>query len=384
MRELVEWYRDFLRAQYAAPVSRGQGFLLGTPLWGRSYIDNFAKYCLPSLCEPKNLEALRGSRMVIFTKESDQNEIISMLHPLGAYGISVEVYPIPMTVVWFVNSSKWNNFLLLGTAQSLCVAMAGRSGHGFHLFAPDHVFCEGYFAHLKRIAEDHDAVMQMSVSVSIETAAAALEEYRKDDGELVIPDRALGTIGLNHLHPQMQNLLMNTCHIPDDLPSAHYLLFKMRDRLRIHTCHHNVAWASPAVCQRFRPRSLTEITSPMDTRLPLLFHGTSPYVVGVDDGMSFVELSDATKEKGERCDALHFAADCWRRVGYGDSYRPYFLQACEVPIDEQPDGFTAEQVDEQMAQIVDILDTNKERAGVLTLQAMYQGRLSFPLQALRA
>lgn len=377
---LLDWYNHEVREMYRIFPHRGQGgLLIGFPIWGKEFARRFGVYCLSSMCSPANLEALKGCRIEIFTDKATTNDLIRMVHPLAAYGIDAQVHEIPAKVMALWESNPWSRFPIIGTIQTICLMMAGRANVGYHSGHPDHIFGPEYWPNLKALAPQYHAIIQMGISGYLEDAKAEIERYRDADFALTIPDRDLCSIAWRHLHKQMQNLLMNNAKIPKKMPFGHYLLWQGKDKLRIHSPHHNPAFLSPTLCQRFTPRSVREITSPIDTRMPLLIkEGDTCYVAGADDGLGFIELSDGDKAVGPWLDGFGFAMDCWRRVGFGEGYMPFFFQPCEVPIEPQDKFFTEEKINKQFEQVTRLLYRHRPMVERTSLQAMFQGKMPDP------
>lgn len=388
MRALLDWYKAERAKLFDVPPARGNGVLLGCPVWGADFIDNrLGIYALASVVSPRNLEALRGRcRLVLFTREADKDRVMKMLEPLACWGIETQAKVIPDAVWEWERQSEFYRYPLLGVVQSLCLLMAGRSGLGFSMFQPDHVFSEAYFENLMRLAPSHDAIIQISVSANIETACADLEKFRnRDGGELTIPDVDLGTIGWKHLHQQMRMYLMNDAEIPTRMPHSHFLLWQGRDRLRIHSCHHNPAWLSPTLCQRLRSDDYRAVVATLDTKLPGILNGAAAYVTGVDDGMMFIEISDSRKRAAPKyVDRMDFVKAAWRNVGFGDAYKQFFRQPCDVPIRPQKKGLPLDVIEDQFGQVFDLLEGDRPAAAVSLLQDMYEGRVKFPMQSIGA
>ena len=52
---------------YGHAIVKGDGILMGFPVWGKDFIDRFFAYTVPTLMAPANLEALKGRcRLVIY------------------------------------------------------------------------------------------------------------------------------------------------------------------------------------------------------------------------------------------------------------------------------------------------------------------------------
>lgn len=380
VQPIMDWCRSELAALHAQPPQRRGGLLLGGLCYGKEFIDRFARYCMASIVAPENLAALKErSLILLYTDAAHRTRLLETLRPLVPAGLDIMVRDVPDELLELLPRHGAMRYLLLGAVQNLTLQTAARLGMGYHMLMPDHIHAERYFARLMKLAETHDAVIQTGISASWAGAAEPLEQHRRPDGEIVIDDRTLCTIGWKHLHRQMQVYVMNHARIPDHMPMSHYMLWQARDRLAIYCPHLNPAYLSAQLCQIAPIWGGQDVFGTLDTRLPALLGGATVYIPGVDDGLGFIEVSDDSKAvRPGYTDRLTWAAICWRNVGFMENHMPLFRQVCELPIEEQPDGLDRETIEAQHAQVVNALYEARAEASIALHQMMYTGKEPFP------
>lgn len=382
MSRLWDWFDEEIGEVYELPMIRNApgrfglwegpsegGLVMACPIWGKKYVERFGRYCLPTICAPRNLAALKGrARIVVFCDGKSRRRLLEMLQPLELHGIEIIIREIPPSIMENMGHLYW----LLAACQHVAVQMCRRWGMDLHMLQPDHSYSEGYFENLERIRRQGvEAIAQTGVSADIATAAEEIEKYRNDDDELVIPDRDLGDIGYRHLHKQMKMYCMNKAKIPDRMPNSHYMFWQARDKLMIYCCHMNPAMISAKLCAMVPvPKSPGAMASTLDTRLPFICIG-GVYIPGVDDGMTFIELSDDSKPAvPDFVDGFKFIQTAWRQVFFIEAFMPYFREVCEVPIHPQNEFIDEEEVIAQHEQVIEMLISRKGDAAIASWVAM--------------
>ncbi len=335
---LEEFWGSEMAHIHGQPAHSGSGLLLAMPIWGRRYADRFAWYCLPSMLAPENLAVLRDAcRIVIYTdKETFSYLWIALRGVERETGIEVILRLIPDAIMEGIyNQPKSdpvsNRYWTLGVAGQLGLQMAGRANMAFHMAMPDHCYAQAYFPSLLRLATQYEAIAQPGISASLPAAHDELYAFKQENGSLAIPDRALGTIGWRHLHPQTQANMISEKTFNDQFPLSHLWIWQGIDRLYISSCHMNAAYLSPRLCAMAPSRIPATIDAELPAFFPSQFH-----VPKADDGLCYIELSDATKPHDARTGNLNaFVSACCEKVRYSTDWMPYASQLCEVPIENQ-------------------------------------------------
>lgn len=368
MGMLLGWFRSCMTRLYGGIPGKGTGVVLACPIWGSEFVDRFGKYCLASLCAPRNLAALRNRcRIVIFTDAASAPRLTEYLQPLELCGFDIVFWEIPPPIMEKLTKNG-RHYWLLGAVHNLAVQMCRRWGMALHMLQPDHIYPEAYWEHAFRIQGDVDCIAQTGISANIDTLAPYLEKYRPTDGELIIPDKDLVTLGYQHLHKQMQMYRMNDCRIPDKMPNSHFMFWQARDKLMIYCCHMNPAWLSAALCSTI-PAPVNDpgaLASTLDTRLPFIVtDGARLYIPGVEEGMGFIELSGDEKPSAPGfVGGLQFCAAAWGQVSFFPAYLPYFEQVCELPIHEQETFIKETDVIKQHRKVMTLLKKHKGEAAI--------------------
>jgi hypothetical protein len=360
-------YRDFLhgwfaaelcaqdrqRAEFAPPGT----LMLGAAVWG-DYIDRFLDLAARTLMAKGNADALRGrAHLVLFTNAEGYDRLWRPARAIGRlFGRPPQVFIIPDAAMAWLPKHPDNVNPLLGAIQNFQVQVAGRHEMAYHPLFPDHLYCDTYFAGLLKLAETHRAIAQTSISADLASVKAELGRYRQADGTLAIPSRPLGEMGFRNLHPQSIGNLMNRGPEMLGYPTSHCTIWQGKDRAYVHCCHVNAAYLSPELCAAAPVRYF----SPLDCNLPYIIPNDEFYVPTVEDGMTFIELSDHRKSgSNRRVDIELYSAVCWHHVKFRDVFLPYFAKGSEVPIGLQGGYLTAEEIRDRHAKLIEDLKAHK-------------------------
>lgn len=336
LSRMGRWHADQL-AQERPPVAGG--LLMGAPLWGEQYIVRFVRFGLPSLLEPANREALQGARLVLYTDAASLPLLKALAGDVRPRGLDLEPRLIPAAIAADAVTDRRLLYALLGTVHCILRHEAGGLGADYHVFQPDHLYGRAYFPRLRALGRQHPAIAQSGLSVSFTGAAADLEALRAPDGTLAIEPRALGALGLRHLHPQMHWMTMNAedrSLAADRLPQSTWLAWRGRDAMWIFTPHRHPVFLSAALCRA------APVTAPhtIDTRLPDLARRF--YTPRPADGLVFVELSASEKQHDPRAVPFSvYANTFWRVALFNRAFLRQFLTPTRVAVERDPAGASA-------------------------------------------
>lgn len=366
---LQKWFGDKVVEAWRTPPNRTHWLTMGCLIYGESYVDTFCRLTLPTMLAPNNFEALRGSYLLIFTDAQGFARIQLATKDFDLFGIEVVMDLIPDPVMEVIRQHPSNRYWVLGAAHNIEIRWAQRFGTGYHMLAPDHLYGWRYFKSLKRLAQQHQAIVQTGISADIQGAAPELLGWGHIQGWIEVPDRDLGSIGARHMHAQTRGYLMNGASIPDKLPWSHYLCWRGSDALHSYCCHMNPAWLAPHLVRdapNFLPATL-------DTRLPYIVKDGPFYVPTPADEMTFIEVSDRSKAASEQLvDADNFLARAWAQAGFSEAYMRYFLQPSLTPTHPQKDFFADDMIATQHKQVVDLLLSQKPPRWMALLQQQMQ------------
>lgn len=353
--DLDAWLANQLADLYAAPPTDTPGMLLAAAVWGEPYIDRLARYSVPTLLTPENLEALHrfNTKVLLLTTKQDYLRLWRATMPIERAGLPLQFAYVPQELLTGPDPS--HKFQALGTLQALMLQKAAREGRGLHMYMPDHVYDRRYFATLASLVEHHEAIAHGAVSVSIETAAAELEAHR--EGRFIaIPGRTLGDIGWRHLHPQTRAVLLNGVGT-GGLPRSHAMLWQGRDALHLAGPFGNPAWIGPRLCR------MAPVVAPttLDAELPHLMPDGF-YIPTPADEMVCVELSDAGKVAPKVAGPEDFTSVSWIQMNFDDAYLPVTRRRTLIPIEPREDGMNEAAIQEHHDALVDLLVRSKYAA----------------------
>lgn len=359
---LLDWFKaERACTTRPAMTPRPGGILFGGMVWGGKYLDRLERYCVPSLLDPGNIAPLAGrSRLVLYTVPSDVDRLKAILSPFHACGIDVQLRALPG------GHDKVRTQSLLATVQRVLLAEAGAEGMGFHPFLADHVYNKDFMTNLSRLGKDHSAIAQMTISGQIETAAAELDHYR-DDGILAIPARDLGTIAHDHMHQQTKPFVINDLS-PGLMTPTPYFVWRLADRLVIHCPHMNPEWMSPEVCRAVPEPNRNTIVGAMDCSLPYLFP-EKWYTPTLEDGMTCIEFSDATKPERTAGPIEDMTDLAWHIMRFNDDYLPFLARRSVLPLHPHDRNVVDERdAARQFARIVTYMRMNRQRMAEESIQ----------------
>lgn len=368
------WFNAEHKELYGTPAIKGDGVLMGIPVWGRAYIERFLAFCLPTLGAPASIAALKGRcRLVIYTEPAARPLMHRRTGWLRRAGIEVLIRDIPDPVLGILDHGYYARFRVLACVQNVLTHMAGRAGMGFHMLQPDHLYSHAYFENMMRLGEKHDAVVQIGINASLtDESIEDIEGFRMESGVLSIPDRELGDLGFRHMHPQCRLHSMNDAKFPDRIPLSHRLWWQGKDTVHMYSAHENPAWLSPELCLD----SPVAFTSTLDTLLPEYIPGDF-YVPTIEDGMTFIEVSDGDKPANRPYVPLEeFYGEFWRNGSFSTEYVPYFERPTLIPIKPKASYLTDEVITKQFEQLMTGVMGAQASVGLKWLQNKYRSRFA--------
>jgi hypothetical protein len=370
-RLVNEWFTLEMKALWRHDLP-GKGLLIGGALWGAEFVDRFVKYCLPSLVEPSNLNALAGnSRLLLYTSNESMQGLASLLRPLRGRGVKIDLRCIPDPIIKEVDAHRLNVYWLSGTLENLVVQEAGNSGMGCHLLFPDVIYARDFFKNLDTLAQKYEAVALSGLTADLRLTGFCeeIEKFRslasgKSPGIISASARDLCDLGYRYLHPQHGLKVMNGRDIETDMPATTiWLAWQGREKVSIYTAHSNMTWLSPRLCAE----APVVIPSTVDAELPSFM--PEFYVPKIEDGLSYIEVSGPEKKADERRLSFgKYTEQFWAIIKFNERYMPFFAEACEVPIHLRPDGLSDDQIEREQAAIRDRLEMGAAQAALAQLR----------------
>ena len=156
-----EWWnlpvRDHKRT--AAQPTDGPGFDVVTVLWGERYVDDFAKFCMPSLLASGNLPALASTetlRLVFYTTHKDMARIQALPHyeelrrhaDVRFIFIDTVLHAVKADIPGFNFTSK---YAAMTAAHNHSLRSAARNGRYVIITPPDSIWQKDTFVNLLQL-----------------------------------------------------------------------------------------------------------------------------------------------------------------------------------------------------------------------------------------
>src|SRR5688572_30326288 len=190
-----------------------------TAVWGEEFIQLFLDVCLPNQLSRENLHALpSGSRYRIFTGGAD----LPMLAGSSRLDEVRRVLPVDIVEVDLAEldpQANPNTYKMMTACHRRAVADAAAAEAALIFLAPDFVLAEGAIAGLVRIhAAGARAVLTANLRLARESFLAAWAEHRKVPA---LAPRQLMALGVRHLHPATESLVIDGC-TTNDFPTSVY------------------------------------------------------------------------------------------------------------------------------------------------------------------
>jgi len=315
--------------------------LMAAPVWGVEFMETFVNYCIPSILAERNRKALASRcTLLLFTNRDSQRALLSTTHALSKYGIELVLRRIPDAVADEINKDNMNKFWTLGVAHTLAIQHAVRYGMGFSMLVPDHIYSDHYYESLSNMQQQHDVILQTSITADIEGMRNGLTGARRSDGSIEISAQELGELGFRHMHAQTKQYMIKPTDFPDKMPYTQFQVWTRKDSLAIYSGFFNPVWMSYAQCARIASASL----STLDTRMPDM--DIQKFAVpGLEQEMVYIEMSSSSKLAMAPVVGKNIWIDrAWEQMKYDPAYMPYRQAPSHVPIMIQDEYATDEQI----------------------------------------
>lgn len=335
-----EWHRNELSITY--PQIAGARLIMGCPLWGEPYVPRFLRYGLPSILASREALTAFGWELVLYVDPPTWSALMPFLYQMR---VPVQLRCIPQTIMEVLRQGGVTKYWLLAAIHNLLVHEAGKRGAGFHMLVADITYSDRYFANLIELADHYGGVAQNGLTISFGGAEPLLEGFRHPNGTLAVPARALGQIGWENLVGEWKSWSMDEIEDPlAEMPNSHFIHWRARDSVRIHSAHMSAVWMSTAKCQA----AGTGLGGTIDSELPR-YVGQDFYIPAAHDDMSYVALDDGRGAPTARTSFNAFKSSLLQLIDRRQDFMEYFRTPCIVPA-LPLDGFPADDEVEQRFQ----------------------------------
>ena len=199
-------------ATHSAPAA---AYHAVTAVWGAEFIDLFLNVCVPNQLSSGNLSALpAGSRYRVLTGSAD----IATLAASPVLGRVRRLLPVDVVEVDLTELDRQANpnvYKMMTACHRRAAADAARVEAALIFLAPDFVLAEGTLAALvRRHASGARAILTANLRLSRERFLAERTADRATP-------RALVRLGLRHLHPSSESLMVDAA-TTNEFPTSVY------------------------------------------------------------------------------------------------------------------------------------------------------------------
>jgi tetratricopeptide (TPR) repeat protein len=169
-------------------------------VWGEEFADFFARYCVPSLLEPRNIPLVsreHDATLLLYTDRATQ-EFLDRCDSFKSLSRFAKVELLPLEQLPApARTSHW-------VSWQHAVAGRNRDFDAFLLVIPDCVYAAGYLGTIVDALEEHDTVYGTLPQVCRETVAAELDGLRRVDDHEYISFTSLQAVELfiRHVNPK--------------------------------------------------------------------------------------------------------------------------------------------------------------------------------------
>lgn len=327
IRLIDRWYFDITKDLRRKPT-----LLMGCQVWGEKFIYRFLNLCLPSLMAEGNIPKIKsGIYLMIYTDEAGKDILEKGTAFLSEYRVTVDIRIIPQHIMDAVSGHEFNKYWMLGAVQMYFLRFAKKNGMGFHMLMPDHIYARNYLTNIARLSQRYDAIVQSSISGDVDSVEEKLKPHFKD-GVLSVGGKELVSYALEHLHKQMVPMVTNDTDLMEEAPLSHCFIWIGKDFIVTSTPHTSLAFMSAKAIHDvpFIPYS------PLDTQAPhLMPKELEVYVPGIEDDVSFIEVSDDSKHCGTY--PVKFPELCfrfWETAYFNEGYLRFMELINIFPVNE--------------------------------------------------
>lgn len=294
-----------------------------------AYVDRFLDLTLPSLLAPGNLAALDSPIILVHTDDRGV-ELLRRAAEIVGNRARFEIHVVPQDLLDQAGEEPSNKYWLLGCAQQLQMQMAKCMGYDYHMLYPDVVYARDFFENLIRLAEHgKQAIVLGGLTTRIEKVAPIVRERGHN-----IAAAELNAIGLDHLHQQMTQFVVNG---RAEYPSTPLFLLAGAGALHYVCPHYNIIFLAHALLHKVP----LVLFNTVDAALPQVISDEAEvYAPQRADGIAWIEVSDQSRVVTPElaCDLGEMAVRFWVMVWCNENYLRYLDLDCEMAL---PDGYVS-------------------------------------------
>lgn len=284
LRGMVQFYAESLKSfEKISPLP--EGLLVALSVWNDEYLDRFLNFCLPSLLEEKNIQALKRKKAILFihTNAHGKEKILNhpILQPFIDHGITVQMMMLNDGLLEDIPFHAANKYWHLGLTQSLHLQYAKALNVDYHLLMPDVMYGAGFFERLINLKKP--VITHSSIPTDANTIGKALENYR-DGMSIKISPEDLISLSILHAHDRIKPYFVGK---NKKFPKGHLLIFEGKDQIHLMSPHETLAYISKEVIEKIPDRFFFTL----DSEIEKIVGQTPIYTPMAADGLAMLEIS---------------------------------------------------------------------------------------------
>lgn len=199
--------------EYKAQFPTDDINVIGSVVWGKSYIQNYLDFFLASILADENLPALNGSKnfLSIVTNANGRDQIVS--HPIYEIikkYIEVEFFIFPENLISHLNHLLPDNlfYRIYGALDHTNYFFAETLDADLFLLPVDSILSNGSLKNLKKLIEkDYDCCGSANLVAELETFLPAIA-HLKNGLTLTLETSDLATLAFEHAHQYLKSQLV--------------------------------------------------------------------------------------------------------------------------------------------------------------------------------
>ncbi len=313
-----KWLFDQMRELQPFESSKPK-LVISILMYGESYTKKFLNYGLKSMMASLPLEEMQ----IIFHIQTDEKTKAKIPMIDGAH---IEFAIIPDEIIAQLtpgNPTYW----MLGTASSLGLHYAKKSGAAFHQSYPDMIYSDKYFQELLRLSKSHHNILGLGMRADESMLYPEIAPYCKDI--FSIPAADLMALHLNCWHISIHPNLVN--NRPDFMiyPQTHILVWESENCVHFNSPHMAPIWISAETLRDLPDRFYMTNDSEMD----LICKGLDFYIPQEQDELYSVECSEQGRSQFNQQygDAALLGDFFWNLIGSRDLFK-IFVKGMKVKL----------------------------------------------------
>ena len=313
-------------------------FLISFSCWGKSYIDSFLAYCLPSLMANGNLPYLVTKRKVIiniYTNEDGKKTFVNsqMVKNLKKIGISVIFQMLENDLIKNISTNLDHRYWHLGMIQSLSLYMAKKLNADFHLLMPDTIYSENHMkAIIKASIRGNEVITSLGLSTVKEKMQISIRKYKARNGIISVPASDLASLSIQNIHLACKSWLSTNKNLENELPNLFMIAWESYNSLHMMSPHQTILYISRKIMAKIKDRLFLTLDGELDTLIP---KNAIIYTPQREDDMYLIEMTSKQQQrfvKDKRNDISEFCRLFWYSAQNSKGYLRFASKTIVIPL----------------------------------------------------